>query len=122
MSKLEELKNELESIESTYDYDGYYTQLRNAVIDYENESQDWDLDGFFEEYVDYEIAEEIAKHELETGGLIRLYYFMGDANFNNEIFRIDGYGNLTNVDKDDLDCLKDDLLDAVNDKLKEDED
>lgn len=121
MSKLEELKNELESIESSYDYDGYYTQLRNAVIDYENESQDWDLDGFFDEFVDYEIAEEIAKQQLEEGGLIRLYYFMGDANFNNEIFRIDGYGNLTDIDKGDLDCLKDDLLDAVNDKLKEDE-
>lgn len=118
MEKLKELKEIIENIKSDYDYDTYYTELRNATIDYMNDSQDWDFDSVFDDIIDYEIAEDIAKHELETGGLIRLYYFLGDANLNNDIFRIDGYGNLTDIDKDDLDYIKEQIIDLINEKLE----
>lgn len=119
MDKLKEFKEKIENIESSYDYDNYYTELRNTVIDYENETKDWDFDSYFDDIVDYELAEECAKQQLETGGLVRLYYFMGDANFNNSIFRIDGYGNLSDIDKDDLDYIKEQILDEINEKLSE---
>lgn len=118
MEKLKELKEIIENIKSDYDYDTYYTELRNATIDYMNNSQDWDFDSVFDDIIDYEIAEDIAKHELETGGLIRLYYFLGDANLNNDIFRIDGYGNLTDISKDDLDYIKEQIIDLINEKLE----
>lgn len=118
MEKLKELKEIIENIKSDYDYDTYYTELRNATIDYMNDSQDWDFDSVFDDIIDYEIAEDMAKHELETGGLIRLYYFLGDANLNNDIFRIDGYGNLTDIDKDDLDYIKEQIIDLIDEKLE----
>ena len=111
----EELKNVIENIEVTYDYERTYTELRNAVIDYMNDTQDWGLDELFNDYIDYELAEEIAKREIEEGGLIRLYYFLGDANLNNNIFKINGYGNLEDIDIDDLKILKDEILENLKD-------
>ena len=116
---LQDLRDKINNIEITYDYDETYTNLRNTTIDYMNESQDWYLDYFFEDFIDYEVAEDIAKNELERGGLVRLYYFLGDANLNNEIFRIDGYGNLTDVDIDDFKYLKEQILEYIDDKIKE---
>lgn len=117
--KLEELKDKIEEIEITYDYEDTYNNLYNTVIDYENDTQDWDFDYLFEEYVSYDLAEDIAKNELESGGLVRLYYFLGDANLNNDMFRINGYGNLEDIDKDDLEYLKDEILNIINNKLEE---
>lgn len=115
--RLEQLRDDIEEIEISYDYKETYNKLYNTVIDYMNETQDWHLDYLFEEFIDYETAEEIAKRELENGGLIRLYYFLGDANLNNPIFIINGYGNLTDIDRDDLSYLKNDIIDNIYDKL-----
>lgn len=62
---LKELKDKIEKIEITNNYDECYGELYNACIDYMNETQDFDLDYLFEEFVDYETAEERAKYELE---------------------------------------------------------
>lgn len=121
MKKLKEFREEIEKIDITYDYDETYTQLRNTTIDFMNETQDWDFDYLFEEFIDYDLAEDMAKNELEQGGLIRLYYFLGDANLNNSLFRIDGYGNLQDIEKDDLDYLKEQIIEMINDKLNEEE-
>ena len=32
MNKLEELKEKIENIASSYDYDGYYTELKNTLL------------------------------------------------------------------------------------------
>lgn len=119
MKKLEELKNIIESIEVSYDYEETYNNLYNAVIDYMNDTQTWDFEGFFENFITYDVAEDIARSELDNGGLIRLYYFMGDANLNNDLFKIDGYGNLTDIDKSDLDYLKEEILEEIEEKLQE---
>lgn len=117
--KLEELKDKIEEIEITYDYEETYNNLYNTVIDYENDTQDQDFEYLFEEYVSYDLAEDIAKNELETGGLVRLYYFLGDANLNNDMFRINGYGNLEDINKEDLEYLKDEILNIIDNKLEE---
>lgn len=119
MKRLQDFKEEIENIEITYDYDDTYTQLYNTTIDYMNDTQDFSLEYLFEDFINYEIAEEIAKNELDNGGLIRLYYFLGDANLNSELFKIDGYGNLTDVYKDDLQYLKDEILEHINSELEE---
>lgn len=120
--KLQELKNKIEKIEITYDYDETYCNLYNAVTDYMNETQNWCFEYIFEDIISYDTAEEIAKHELETGGLIRLYYFLGDANLNNSfwsVFRIDDYGNLIDIYKEDLESLKQEILDEIDRQLEE---
>lgn len=119
MKELKELKERVENIEVTYDYEESYCNLKNAVIDYMNNTQDWDFEEIGENIIDYELAEEQAKHELEQGGLIRLYYFLGDANLNNNLFKVDGYGNLEDIDITDLEHMKEEILDLINDKLSE---
>lgn len=111
-----ELKEKVENIEITYDYEETYSNLYNACIDYMNETQDWGLEYIFEDYISYDTAEEMAKNELENGGLIRLYYFLGDANLNNEMFRIDGYGNLSDFTKEDLEYIKEQILDFTEEE------
>lgn len=108
------LREKIEEIEITYDYEKTYNDLYNTVIDYMNETQDFDLEYLFEDFIDYDLAEEIAKTEIERGGLLRVYYFLGDANPNNDLFRIDGYGNLTDVSKEDLENLKEEILDNIS--------
>ncbi len=115
---LKEFKQKIESVDITYDYEETYNNLYNAYIDYENETNDYDLEYLFEDIIDYDMAEERARYELEQGGLIRLYYYLGDANLNNDIFRVDGYGNLSDIQKEDLELLKEEILDAINDKLE----
>lgn len=121
MKELRELKERVENIEITYDYEEAYCNLRNAVIDYMNNTQDWDFDTIGEDIIDYELAEEQAKRELEQGGLARLYYYLGNVNYNNALFKINGYGNLEDVDIDDLEYMKEEILDLINDKLSESE-
>lgn len=119
LKELKELKETIENIKITYDYEETYTNLLNATIDYQNNTQDWRFEEIFQDIIDYEIAEERAKYELEQGGLIRLCYFLGDANLNNQIFRIDGYGNLTDITKDDLQNVKDEILEEIKNAIQE---
>ena len=119
MKKLRELKERVENIEITYDYEETYCNLKNAVIDYMNDTKDWDFDTIDEDIIDYELAKEQAKYKLEQGGLIRLYYFLGDANLNNNLFRVDGYGNLEDIDISDLENMKEEIIYLINDKLAE---
>ena len=121
MKELRELKERIENIKIDYDYEESYTNLYNTVIDYMNDTQDFDLEYLFEDFIDYETAEEIARNELQNGGLVRLSYYLGDTNLNDEIFKLDGYGNLENIDIDDLNNLKDEILENIDNKLAESE-
>lgn len=119
MKELKELKERVENIEVTYDYEESYYNLKNAVIDHMNNTQDWDFEAIGSDIIDYELAEEQAKYELEQGGLARLYYYLGNANLNNNLFKVDGYGNLQDLEKTDLEYMKEELLAAINEKLEE---
>lgn len=119
---LKELKDKIEKIEITYDYEETYSNLYNTCIEYMNETQDFDCEYLFEDFADYEMAEERAKYELENYGLERLTYFLGDTTFYMQnLFRINAYGNLENITKEDLEMLKEDLINCINDKLESEE-
>ena len=109
----QELKNKIENIEITYDYEDSYTKLYNTVIDYMTENQDFKLEYLFADFLYYDSAEDRAKWELERGGLIRLYYFLGDTDPREDLFKINGYGNLENISKADLDYLKEQILKKI---------
>ena len=118
---LKELKDKIEKIEITYDYDyeEIYSNLYNTCIEYMNETQDFDLDYLFEEFINYEEVEERAKYEIENNGLMRLQYFLGDTTFYMQnLFRINGYGNLENITREDLEMLKEELIDNIDNKLE----
>lgn len=119
---LEELKENLLNIDcDTYDYGQNYNDIWNTISEYENENQTYDFENIIYDYgiVTYDEAEESAKAELEDGGLLRLYYFLGDTCFYDEdLFRINAYGNLENVNPDTFKGLISDLIDAIDYKLK----
>lgn len=115
---LKKLLQKIESIEITYDYEETYNNLYNACADFGNDSGCWELDSLFEDYYSYDTVEEIAKHELETGGLLRLHYFLAGSELRNEIFRINAYGNLEDIHKDDLDFLKEDIIDKIKELIE----
>ena len=118
LKELKKLKERVESIEITYDYEEVYCDLKNAVIDYMNDTQDWDFENIGEDIIDYDFAEQQAKYELENGGLLRLYYFLGNTTPRGDLFKINGYGNLENVDIEDLQNIKEEILDMIAEKLK----
>lgn len=110
---LKEFKQKIENIDITYDYEKTYNNLYNAYIDYEDETNDYNFEYLFEDIINYDMAKELARDELDQGGLIRLSYFLGDTNLNRDLFRIDGYGNLTDIEIEDLKNLKQEILDKI---------
>ena len=118
---LQELKEQIENIDFSKSDEEIYCDLRNTVTDYENDAQEFDFEYIFEDanIMSYDEAEEYAKSEMELGGLIRMYYFLGDATFSTDLLRIDAYGNLQDCYQIDLENLQYEILSAINDKLKE---
>lgn len=114
---LKELRTNIEDIEVTWDYEQTYNDLYNTCIEYQNNTQDYevDLESPFEDIYSYDVIEDIAKSELERGGLVRLYYFMGNVNFDTQdVIRINAYGNCEEIHKDDLELLKENILDNID--------
>ena len=63
--------------------------------------------------IDSDYAEEIAKIELEKGGLLRLRFFLGDTQATSDYYRIDAaYGNLHDIDREDIECWLDEIAEA----------
>ncbi len=105
-----ELKNYLYNYNLSYDYEKDYTNIYNACIDYMNSTQDFKIEEVFYNFIDYEMAEEIAKNRITEGGLASLHCFIDGVNLNEELFKLDGYENLENVTKEDLRDLIDDII------------
>ena len=116
---IRELRENIEGIAIGYDYEAVYGELYNTMDEYWCETQHWFGEDLFANFVDYDYAEELAKYELEEGGLARLYYFMGDVNFVCcNLLKINAYGNLEEVDIDDLNLLKDELIAEIDEEIE----
>lgn len=87
--------------------DGWYNYMDEAInMLAEHDSEHGGLD-----IISYDVAEEIAKRELERGGLLRLAYFIGQAEIlNDEYYRLDGYGNLVNIKKDWVEMALEEII------------
>lgn len=114
---LKELKKEIERIEIDYDYEEAYNNLYNSCINYDDS---YEFDELFYNFINYDEAEEIAKQEIDNGGLARIACFLQDVDLSQDIFKLDGYENLQNVYKDDLELLKEEILDKIE-ELEEEE-
>ena len=112
IKKLKELKRTLKN-ES---YETIYCKLANILINYDNETQDelylYDrLKEMYEFVTDDELSElGIIEYEFKHGGLTRLRYFINDT-YESDIYIINGYGNLENVNDDTF-------INAINDMLE----
>ena len=94
-----------------------YANLWNACADYDNNHRGSYLTGRIQEYdfVDDEILEYIVKEE-SLGGISRLRCFIGDT-YDANLYRLDGYGNLANVDNSDFEDLIDDIVQTLEEDI-----
>lgn len=92
-----------------------YNQLYSICKNYENEC---DCTELFNDFIDSDIAEQIACTELENSGLLRLKCFIGNCYLDEDLFRLDGYGNLENVTVDTLENLREDILNAIEAQME----
>lgn len=101
---INEIKNQIKEAKkqlNNYNFDECYNILYDICIE---NGKEWLIDDI----ITSETAEEIAKNELYNGGIDRLYYFFSIDRLA-ELYRINGYGNLENIDKDDLENIIDEL-------------
>ena len=82
-----------------------YCLLYNETMEYS-----YDLEWIFNDYVTKDVVEEILKSEIKKGWIERVYFFLWEVNpCSNNLFRINGYWNLEEVDSDDIENLIDTL-------------
>lgn len=122
ISDKRKLVRELETIkdEMSYLYDEEYSKIWNACVDIDNKYQhapyltDYISEQNFvgdDDLMDYLIKE-------NSSSLERLRYFIGGT-YHSDLYRVNAYGNLTNIDKSDLIDLCDELIDMLKVNIKE---
>lgn len=100
--QLLELKDKLSGY---WNVEDCYCELYNILSDY-------GLEEYLYDYLSIEDAEEMARDQLESGGLARLYYFMWDVNWNcADLVRLDWYWNCEEANSSDLIDIIDDVID-----------
>ncbi len=98
-----------------------YTDIYNLVIDYENDTQDFDLDEYFSEFLDEDELIERIKYEADSG-VERLYYFLGDTNVSlhyADFWKLNAYGNLDAVDDDEIRDLVNDIREYLEQRFED---
>lgn len=101
---LEEAQNYLDK----YDYDECIWNL------FEISNKFYEFEDITQDFMDEDTATEFLKHELEDGGLVRLYYAMWDVKpFWNEYVRMNAYWNLEEIKKEDLQYCIDEIKDRI---------
>lgn len=118
IKKLKEVKNNF-----SYDMEENYCNMVNTMIDYDNEAQDdvylYDTFREINEFVDDETLEYYVDYQIKTFGKDRYFYMFSQVNNVCGIYRIDGYGNLTDVDKEFLEYCVDEAIEQLEEAIKE---
>lgn len=114
IKKLEEIKNNL-----SYNNEENYTKMINTMIDYDNEAQDnlylYDTTQELVNFVDDEILSYLIKENSDS--VSRLRCFINDTNDDN-IYKLNGYGNLENVDINDFEFCIDEAITTLKESLE----
>ena len=119
--RLEQLKKEIEKIEIGYDLEEIYCNLINATIEYQNETQTWDFESIFEDYIDDEILKGQVEYNLKEFGVWAVKNLLDDIKDECGIYRIDAYGYGHDITVEDLKDIKEQILDVINDLQSEEE-
>lgn len=106
--ELEDIIDQIEKIEYLSDYWNLY----NLAIDIDDE-----MYYVFEDYIDKDLLEDMAKSELDLYGIDRLACFLPEQILGEEIFRLDGYANAQNVGYDEFEDLKDEVIKVIKTKI-----
>lgn len=118
IKKLEEVKENLYN----NDNETNYCNMINTMIYYDNEAQD-DLyltDRCHEmlEIVDDETLQYYLEYQFKNFGIERVPYIFASVNHSASIYKINGYGNLENVNDDDFKCCIDEAIDTLKNAIE----
>jgi len=83
--------------------------IYNAVWEYMDSTKNYSLEEVFNDYVDEETAESMAKDYIENDGLFAVKNFLGDVELGYGWYRVSPYGYLEQVDKSDIEMLIDNI-------------
>ena len=102
----------------SYNYDENYTKLINTAVDYDNETNHYlYLYDTIRDTVDFVEYESLSYHIGKCDNDIsRLRFFIGDTR-GADLYKLNGYGNLENVDNDDFLMCIDACLDKLSNEL-----
>lgn len=120
---IKELRKVKENLKNNYDEKNYCDMI-NAMIDYDNESQDnlylYDNAMEYYNFIDNEILEQYIERELKEYGVERVRYILGDT-INSEVYILDAYGNLENVNDGMFEDCIDQAIETLEKAIVEDE-
>lgn len=84
----------------------------------ENDTKNWLFDYVFDEYCDVEILEYLMKDKLENDGIWSVKNLLSGIDNDCGIYRIDVYGYGSDISESDLQEIKDNILDIINNELE----
>ena len=108
--ELKEILEKVEDIEWLSDF----WELYNLTVNDVNGAEE-----LFEDYIDIDVLEDWTMHELKEYGVERLQYFLPERISYEDVFRVDGYGNIQNVDSSDLDYVKEELIKLIKEQMED---
>jgi hypothetical protein len=118
IERLEEIKDNL----GTHCDDENYSDMINAMIDYDNEAQDdlylYDRTQELVEFMDDELLEQYVQEQLASYGVERVRCLLNNT-IGSSIYKLDAYGNLENVTDDDFICCIDNAIETLKNSLEE---
>ena len=119
---LEELREEISAIDTDdYNVEDTYCALRNAIIDYGNDTQDWEFEDFFHDIFDEELMWEYVHNMADDRDSVRnIYDFLKDSCADTaSIWRFDAWGCAVPIEEHDLEEMKNNILERINDRLSQ---
>lgn len=98
-----------------------YEEIFDAIYDYINATDRWDLEELFDDYADHERVEDLITKELEEGGFERVYFLLEGVTALRDVYKIDNYGNLEHLDMSDINGLIECIKEAVEENRENDD-
>lgn len=123
MSEITDKRNLIQTLKEikenlSWDNEKNYYDIINACTDCDNEYGEPYLVDYIYGY-DF-VNDDDMRYLIERADndIDRLRCFIGNT-YSDTIYKLDGYGNLQNVDSGDFECLCDELIDMLRENVKE---
>lgn len=105
--KLKELKNECWS----ENYCDIISKVISHLIDYENNTQDWEFDEYTNKFASEDLMQDYTKYRAEKFWFSQVARDLRDVEYDDDYYLIDDtYGDVRNIDEKDVIERIDDIL------------
>lgn len=111
-----QLKKDLMEIRENWisrNFDEQICEIKNKLIDYSNETQDYSLEDYEYRFEHYDTIEDYVIEQIKSWWIARIPYLCGDVRFDDDYYIIDGYGNIENIEKSDVEERLDEIIEEL---------